>query len=100
MASERVLTDALRIRLIMDGPNRLTLTSWLSTQWTSHAFGFFYANEETLDASIFQTITEVLAAENKTISTGVANTLRNSVQLTHKPLDAVKAMVIANDAAQ
>jgi hypothetical protein len=100
MASRRVLTDALRIRLLMDNPTRLRLTSWISDEWTNHDLSFYYGSEETLDNRIFETIRDVLATENKTISTAVANTLRNSVKLSNKPLEAVAAMVTANESAQ
>lgn len=100
MASERVLTDGLRIRLILDSEEtKLKLTSWLSDEWMKHPMSFYYASEETLDNKIFETLSEILAAENKTISTGVANTLRNSVKLSDKPPQAIEAMITANESA-
>lgn len=99
MPSKSFLAEALKVTLIIRNPTRLRLVQWVNDEWTKFNLGFYFGDHDVMDNAIFNTLVQVLAAENKKLPADAANTLRNSVDLTNGPLDAVKAMATAADKA-
>lgn len=99
MASKTFLTSALRVRLIIDNPNRLRLVQWVNDDWTKFNLGFYYADHEVMDNAIFETMVSVLSAEGKKLPPDAANTLRNGIDLASSTANAVSEMMKANDKA-
>jgi hypothetical protein len=95
MASRAILIEALKIRLLLDNPQRLRFVQWVGDEWTKFKLGFYYSDHDVMDNAIFTMLTDILAAEDRTLPVSAANTLRNSINLTNSPLEAVKEIVIA-----
>lgn len=95
MASKDFIKEALKIRLLIEGPGRLGFLQWVGNEWTSHNLGFYFTDQGEMRDSIFEAISDVLAAEQKQLPDAARNTLRNRLTLTSSPNDAVNEMVIA-----
>lgn len=95
MASKQLLTDALKVRLIIDNPTRLKLVQWVDDEWAQLKLNVFYNDEDVMDNAIFETTQAILAAEGKTLPGSAADTLRNDVSLGDTPLVAAGKMFIA-----
>lgn len=95
MASRDFIKEALKIRLLLDGPGRLRFLQWVGNEWTQFNLGFYYTDHGAMDDAVFETISVVLAAEQKQLPESARNTLRNKLNLASSPNDAVREMVDA-----
>lgn len=95
MPSKKTLDEALQVRLLIDNPGRLDFMDWVSGRWHQANLGRFYQDNDVLDRAVFELTQAVLATEGRTLPDSAANRLRNDVNRSTMPEDAVEAMSLA-----